>query len=576
MTNITSTEIPNGREELDEGPDEFTEQFLDAKLNRKGENIGWSVNIGRAAKYLIETHKFKTNYWTQKGELIFTYKDGIWSNNGRGVAESEAEVLLKGFAKGQVVNEIISKIKRKTYIDFDRFNIVPDDKICVINGVINLFTNELLPHSEEYYFKTKLPIIYNPAAKCPHFKKLVDEAFYPADIPAFQEWLGYCLCPQYFEKKATILFGDHDTGKTTIINIITKFIDKKNISGLTLQQIAIGDSFDLLQLKDKYMNIFDDLSDRDINAPGGLKMVTGGGWVDAEIKFGDYVKFRTFAKLLFGTNKIPAVKDPDDEAYWSRWMPFPLDNAVPIEEQDKELEKKCSTEEELSGILNWALEGLQRLKNNKKFSYQRSIKEVKYIMQYSSHQLAAFASDALENVENEEVSKEEMYEAYSRWCIINEKTRCTKDQLGKQLIKVVGYILSSETGSKGRFWKHAKIKDKYKKDTGDTPKNKPDPILQDYNVPIDTGDTSFSKAHARDNLVNKSNIKDIYVFKEDVSSVSKFFRSPDNILLPCSNCGAEPPCHFTNKNGRPLCDTCSELNESNSESINIMQEDIGV
>ena len=120
--------------------------------------------------------------------------------------------------------------------------------------------------------------------------------------------------------------GKKDTGKTITLNALTSFIGEFNKTGLSLQKISNGTDFNRLSLKDKYSNIYDDLSSKDLNDGGNFKVATGGGFISGEEKFGDYSQFENYAKLTFATNKIPPVKDNDDMAYYSRWIVLRYDN----------------------------------------------------------------------------------------------------------------------------------------------------------------------------------------------------------------------------------------------------------
>ena len=76
----------------------------------------------------------------------------------------------------------------------------------------------------------------------------------------------------------------------------------KNKSNLSLHKIGAGKGFDLLSLKDKLLNVFDDLSARDLADHGGFKM-------KEQLKafltdFGLNVRD-------FGTNSEDAVDYPD-------------------------------------------------------------------------------------------------------------------------------------------------------------------------------------------------------------------------------------------------------------------------
>ncbi len=442
--------------------EEHYENFF--KYNKIGEII--AVNIDYFVNFLLERYKFKTIYST-KSETVYFYEDGIWNKKGKKLIKTQTEKILQEHSKTNIVLEIFEKIKRKTAIDWDKFNEIPEGLICLENGIFDLRKGKFQEHSIKYYFKTKIPIFYGKKASCPNSMKFFSEALYPDDINLIQEWFGYNLYNKYFEKKAVILFGDTDTGKTVFVTLLTNFLGTKNIVGLSLQKITNAKSFDLMFLKDKYANIHDDLGAKDLTDTGGFKIATGGGDITGEEKFGDIHGFRTFAKLTFATNKIPAVKDIDDDAYWSRWFPIQLDNQVEKEKQNKFLEEKITTKEELSGLFNWAVIGLQRLIKNNKFSFNKSISEVKNIMQRSSHPLAIFTNAVLTQENGHKVTKEDMFKAYTKWCQENELSSMTKDQIGKQLNRFAPYI-SEGRNKKVRCWVNVALGQNYKSQREDT------------------------------------------------------------------------------------------------------------
>ena len=149
------------------------------------------------------------------------------------------------------------------------------------------------------------------------------------------------------------------------MNLLIKFIGEKNKTGISLQSISKGNRFELSFLKDKHANIRDDLNSDDLISGGEFKASTGGSYITGEYKFGDTFEFLTFAKHLFATNKIPKMKD-NDEVFYSRCIPIPFDNPIPEEEQDPFILEKITIKKEMSGLLNWSLEGLDRLFENNK------------------------------------------------------------------------------------------------------------------------------------------------------------------------------------------------------------------
>jgi P4 family phage/plasmid primase-like protien len=460
------------------------------------------LDINAFVDFMIEKYHFQTIFYT-KGEKVFAYINGVYQPNGRALIKTviESELGYHPKLKNYHVNEILEKIKRKTSILQEQFETVPEFKICLENGILDLKTQTVEEHDPEYFFQSKIPVYYDSETKCPKIIKFLEETFYPEHLKLIQEWLGFNLCGRYFLKKAVIYFGERDTGKTTLLNLQIAFLGRRNIAGINLQKISQGHSFAISSLKNKYANIVDDLDSKDISDSGGFKMATGGGYLTGEYKFGDTFQFLTFAKHTFSCNKIPALKDVD-EAYYSRWMPIPLD--AQVGKPDPFLLDKLTTKEELSGLLNWVLEGLRRLLQNGKFSYSKNCFETKQIMERNSSPLSAFVQDALIQENDFRIDKPVMYEIFCSYCNILKLPVLSKNQFSRNLRKYATYITESQDSV--RYWKNASIDlNKLKR-------------LYKY---IDTFDTLKNNIYNNFNVKENKGIFCIYMFSKKASNKSK-------------------------------------------------------
>src|SRR3989344_1837184 len=335
------------------------------------------------ADYLIDRYHLKTI--GERMRDIYFYKDGIYVL-GVNTVKAEIQRILRSLVSKHQKNEIVEKIKDSTTIDLKEFS-ADRDLVNLDNGVLSIKTGEITEHDPKHLFFNKIATTYTKNANCPMIKKFLSEILDENDIPVIQEWFGYILYRSYFIKKAIIFVGEGDTGKTTLLRLIEKFIGKDNVSGVSLQKIT-SDKFATINFYNKQINIYDDLSFKDINDNGAFKIATGGGSITAEYKFGEQFQFENYAKLTFACNKIPDVKDPNDVAYFGRWIIIHFRNE--ITNPDKFLIDKITTPEELSGLLNFALEGLNRLLEKQKFSYNKAPHEIKKEMERSGSVIAQF------------------------------------------------------------------------------------------------------------------------------------------------------------------------------------------
>lgn len=407
------------------------------------------------AKFLVDKYRVKT-IGQKKDREIYIYENGLYVL-GVNVLRGEIQQMLEELAITQVKNEIIEKIKDLTVIDRREFN-VDRNYINLNDGVLDIKNGTLNEHDPKYLFLHKIPVNYKQEVDCPAIKNFLSEILNDDNILAVQEWLGYTLYRSYFIKKAIIFVGERDTGKTTLLRLFEKLVGKDNISGVSLQRLAT-DKFAAAHLYNKHINIYDDLSFKDINDNGAFKIATGGGIITGEYKFGDQFQFESYSKLTFSCNKIPNVQDTNDEAYFSRWIVIPFNKSVP--KPDKFLIDKLSTAEELSGLFNFALEGLKRLIENQEFSYKKDPDEIKTEMLRSGSVIANFVYDCLDEELGAWISKEDLYTEFVNYTHTHQLPAGTINNLGKKLPKYAGYIADGKQSVGGKQvtgWRNVKIR----------------------------------------------------------------------------------------------------------------------
>jgi len=204
------------------------------------------------------------------------------------------------------------------------------------------------------------------------------------------------------------------------------------------------------------------LSAKDIVDTGNFKMATGGGSITGEYKFGNQFSFLNFSKFTFACNKIPDVKDFDDEAYFNRWMVVRFEKMIP--KKIPNFIANLTTEEERSGLFNYAMEGLERLLQQGEFSYASSAIDTKLEMMRSGSSIAMFAAEGIKEHSQNEVTKEALYEAYCKFCQQRGFATETIKMLGTKLPFYVGYVTDgliydplNPKGKRVRGWRNVEV-----------------------------------------------------------------------------------------------------------------------
>lgn len=410
--------------------------------------------------YLARELMKKFDYVTRKSdEVIFLYhpEKGIYTPDGEAHIKTQVEKALGKYLRRNRQSEVINYIVCSTLHDIKE---TPPNFVALRNGVFDVETGELKPFSPQYFILNSLPMKYDPQDDCQKIKKFVSEVVRQEDIPVLQEVAGYCLLRDYPIHRATMLIGEGANGKSTFLELLRAFLGHENVSGESLQGLE-ANRFAACSLFGKLANIYPDLSDRALRSTGMFKMLTGGDTISGEFKFKDRFRFKNYAKLIFSANKIPESPD-DTTAFFRRWIIINFPNQFIDDDPrtDNNLLQKLTTEEELSGFFNWALEGLRRLLQNGHFSHCKSVEETREQYIRASDPVKAFAMDCIEFKAGSVVKKDEVYEAFIEYCQEHNLPTVAKNTFSMRLPQHVPNI-KSEIRKSGKqrmmFWRDIAI-----------------------------------------------------------------------------------------------------------------------
>lgn len=380
------------------------------------------------AKEFITFHNVYTVREDKKEVEVYIYKDGIYVPEGKTFIREYVRSVLGNLYNEAFTNQVISKIIVDTFIEAERFFIdEPPNLLPVQNGILDLDTDTLRDYTPKLKFFTKLPVIYDPmieAEKTVQFIKdiIKDES----DLLTIQEIAGYLLYRENKFEKAFMFLGTGRNGKSKKIELLEKLIGKYNTTNISLKTLET-DQFALCNFQNKYANFSPDLSKAVLQETGNFKSLVGRDMITANRKFKSRVSYKNYAKLIFAANDLPITMDYSD-GFWDRWIiiDFPYkfvpNPELPFEKkQDTNIIEKITTSKEMTGFLNWSIEGLKRLLSQKHFSKNLSTEETKRKWLTMS---SSFNKFWLEEVEvtgdfTDTVSLNDLYQCYENYCDFN-------------------------------------------------------------------------------------------------------------------------------------------------------------
>lgn len=207
-------------------------------------------------------------------------------------------------------------------------------------------------------------IIYDKNAQCPKWIEAIE--FYLPESPELQKYVqkvfGYILSGYTNQQCLFFLHGPGGNGKSTIIHILEKIMGEYGIKTNAETFISNNQSNDLAiaNLDKKRLVVSSELAGNKKFNESLIKDITGEDSLSGRFLYSNSFTFTPVAKLLLYGNQRPYIANYD-KGIWRRINLLPF--LTEITDNNRNLNIIKDLESELSGILNWMLQGYKMLKN---------------------------------------------------------------------------------------------------------------------------------------------------------------------------------------------------------------------
>ena len=240
--------------------------------------------------------------------------------------------------------------------------------ICCKNGVLRLSDGEKWEHDPRLFALNVIETEYKPEAEAPRWAQFLEELWGADDATrdALQEFFGLVLTDETRFQKGFILVGPARSGKGTIARVLMHLLGRANFCGPSLGQLS--QTFGMQGLIGKKLAVvpdarLDNRANRSVITEKLLSII-GEDVQDINRKNKPYWSGILRLRLMILSNELPDFKD-DTGVIATRFVILQTQVSF-LGREDTDLEAKLCAE--LSGILNWALVGWQRLAERRKFA----------------------------------------------------------------------------------------------------------------------------------------------------------------------------------------------------------------
>jgi putative DNA primase/helicase len=408
----------------------------------------------------------------EAGRVLLRWRGDFWfwyGSNWRVVEDEVARQWVYYFTKRAVYGDSDrswspSKVKVERVLDALGALVLVDEQVqppvrlgpstgeqavvvSCANGLLDVETRSLAEHDPQFFNQIAVPFDYDPKAPEPErWLQLMRECWPddPASIAALQEWFGYVVSGRLDQQKILYIQGPARAGKGTISKVLEALVGPESVASPTLDSLTTN--FGLQQLISKSLAVIQDAGEnRSAKIAERLKTISGEDSLSFDRKYKEHWTGRLLTRIMVLSNVLPSFQDPSG-VLATRFLLLQLEHS---HLGGEDLGLADTLRPELPGILNWALDGLDRLEEQGRFTQPARAEEQLAALQDFASPVHAFVRDRCQVAPELRVDKAGLYSNYNDWSVRNGFPAMNSSEFGARLRAVVPTLGEARGGKRG-------------------------------------------------------------------------------------------------------------------------------
>lgn len=406
------------------------------------------VGVKREPNDIAKEIMAKRGFLADMNGAVFEYNEKFW--------EKITTKRLKQYAQradgDQHTNqrrrgEIADYIETAVQVPRVQWRQLAHTEVPLLDGVYDVLKMEVRKHRREDYLETIIPVGYQEQAGCPTWRKALTDYFgqdpdCEQKILALQQFFGYALLPHARYKKALVLFGESDTGKSQVAAILGELVGQDNRCSVSVEDM--DDPRKRVPLVGKMLNVLTELSSRSVIADSGFKtLISTQEPLLFDPKFVPPFMYSPACKHLIACNQLPQINDLS-KATFNRLLLIKFNRVLKKSEQDRNFLEKLKAE--LPGILMWALGGaLDLVEHGGQFQEISESHALLEEYRLAENEINTFLTEKCDRDEEGFVTAADVRAKFRTWA-----GRNYSDQAIGRMMRSAGYQSSSHPGEASR------------------------------------------------------------------------------------------------------------------------------
>jgi putative DNA primase/helicase len=318
----------------------------------------------------------------------------------------------------------------------------PRNLIAMKNGLLDLdkyFAGKadcLRENSPEFFTQVSLPYCFLPGAHCPTWLRVLSHNLEgdAQRIAITQEWAGLNLVPDTSYHKFFVGEGDGANGKSAYCAGLMAMVGQRNCSHVPME--IFGERFALWPTVGKLANIAAECSEADRVAEAMLKSFVSGDTLQIDRKNKTILNNAPTARLTFMANNRPRFHDRSS-GLWRRMILMPFRVTIGDDERIDGMDKPewWMAKGEVEGMFLWALEGLKRLRQQRRFTRSEVCEEAAAGYRLESNPAQQFLDEKCQADPEHKVVSATLYDGYQRWAKANGYSPLSAGKFGGEVAR---------------------------------------------------------------------------------------------------------------------------------------------
>jgi putative DNA primase/helicase len=295
---------------------------------------------------------------------------------------------------------------------------IPDDTVLINlkNGTFEITSNgqDLRGFNSDDFLTYQMGFEYDPTASAPIFKSYLNEVLPdPESQQVLAEFMGYIFTRNLKLEKVLFLYGSGRNGKSVMFDVISSMLGENNISYYGLASLTDDSGYYRAKLVNKLINWASDVGDK--LQSNTFKQLASGEPIECRLPYKEPFQLSNVAKFAFNTNTLPADVEHTN-AFFERFLIIPFNVYIKPENRDPKLADKIKSNE-LPGVFNWVLDGLNRLLDQGNFSHCQASDDTLNEFRKEADSVAMFADEMGYQADPDQWTKAKpVYSDYREYC----------------------------------------------------------------------------------------------------------------------------------------------------------------